>query len=113
MKIREPQFSEILKKDLPYSFTDFSIDGHEFVLLLTEMNEPLIKTQYATTTLFELWRYKNQVFSIAEKESGEVCAQFTSDSYVILKSLGDSMTEKLCYAIAVFSIIQQASDREN
>ncbi len=113
MKIREPQFSTIIKKDLPYAFTDFSLDGHDFSLLLTKMDEPLIKTDYAPTTLFGLWRCKNQIFSIIDKNNGELCAQFTGDSYTIQKVPSETSAEKLCYAIAVFSIIQQASDREN
>ena len=113
MKIREPQFSTIVKKDLPYSFTDFSVDGHDFSLLLTQMEEPLIKTDFAPTTLFGLWRYKNQVFAIVDKSDGETVAQFTSDAYTIQKIPSDSSAEKLCFAIAVFSIIRQASDREN
>lgn len=113
MKIREPQFSTIIKKDLPYAFTDFSIGSHDFSLLLTQMDEPLIKTDYAPTTLFGLWRCKNQIFSIIDKNNGELCAQFTGDSYTIQKVPSETSAEKLCYAIAVFSIIQQASDREN
>ena len=113
MTIREPMFSTILKKDLPYTFTEFSLDGEPFLLQMTTMNEPLIKTQYASTTLFELWRYKNQIFTIVGKTDGETYAQFTIDSYQILKQPAVTSPEKLCYAIGVFSVIRNAADRVN